>query len=214
MYKLLKYISLAILAILTAFYFQRFCRFIGSTVESPRPYLAFVEGIIVYLILRFSLFRKNMEFLRTFNHELHHMIFSLFFLNKIDSFNAHAMGNGKITYYGKENFIITLAPYAISFPLIMALLLAAIWDKASLPILDGIVGVFLCFHLENAYLQSRPHQPDLRAEGFIFSYTFIICFNFITLAYAMVFSYYNHAAGWNFLKGGFTRMIDEIIVSI
>lgn len=149
-------------------------------------YYAFLVGLIVPLLLsRLRRNSMNIEFIRTFTHELTHVLFSWLFLNKVSNFNASAMRGGEVYYYGKSNFVISLSPYCVPIYTLFIILLTP-FLKSSL-IIDGLIGVTYMFHLITFWKQCNINQPDINQHGLLFSYSFIALVNIYIGGVVLIF---------------------------
>ena len=133
-------------------------------------------GMAIYFALSIiRLFNKNLEWLRTFSHELTHTVVGLMFLRKIHSFEA-GQGEGVMSHSGGlriGTIFISLAPYCLplfTFPLLFLRELSA---TNSLYIFDIIIGLTLAFHIGCFRSQIGRHQTDITSVGVFKSYLFI-----------------------------------------
>ena len=141
-------------------------------------------GIAIYFVLSIiRLFNKNLEWLRTFSHELSHTVVGLMFLRKIHSFEA-GQGEGVISHSGGLRFgtiFISLAPYCLplfTFPLLFLRELSA---ANSLYIFDILIGLSLAFHIGCFRSQIGRHQTDITSVGVFKSYIFIFAMWIVNL---------------------------------
>ena len=130
---------------------------------------------IYFALSIIRLFNKNLEWLRTFSHELTHTVVGLMFLRKIHSFEA-GQGEGVMSHSGGlriGTIFISLAPYCLplfTFPLLFLRELSA---TNSLYIFDIIIGLTLAFHIGCFRSQIGRHQTDITSVGVFKSYLFI-----------------------------------------
>ena len=141
-------------------------------------------GMAIYFVLSIiRLFNKNLEWLRTFSHELTHTVVGLMFLRKIHSFEA-GQGKGVMSPSGGLRFgtiFISLAPYCLplfTFPL---LLLRELSAANSLYIFDILIGLSLAFHIGCFRSQIGRHQTDITSVGVFKSYIFIFAMWIVNL---------------------------------
>ena len=135
-------------------------------------------GIFGYLLVLAPIFRKNLEFLETFTHELIHTVVGLLFLQRIHSFTATDGGGGAIEHSGRHNrnVFITLSPYFLPIYTIFFILIKLMIIESSIYIFDIIIGLTFGFHLLAMMKDIRPYQTDLQKFGYFFSYLFVIAF--------------------------------------
>ena len=141
-------------------------------------------GMAIYFVLSIiRLFNKNLEWLRTFSHELTHTVVGLMFLRKIHSFEA-GQGEGVMSHSGGLRFgtiFISLPPYCLplfTFPL---LLLRELSAANSLYIFDILIGLSLAFHIGCFRSQIGRHQTDITSVGVFKSYIFIFAMWIVNL---------------------------------
>ena len=121
-------------------------------------------GAGAYFIFLFvlSLLNRSIEFAQTFCHELNHTFFSLLFFKKIKGFRAHADNGGEVSFEGKTNIMITLAPYRVPLFAVLTLLLLLLAEPRVVPAIHFVVGFFISFHLHSVFSEFRLYQSDLR----------------------------------------------------
>lgn len=141
-------------------------------------------GMLVYWGIFFlKVFQKNLEWLRTFSHELSHTIVGMLFLRKIHSFNA-GEGSGEMVHSGGLRFgdiFISLAPYCLPIFTWMLLLLRELSAARSIYIFDILIGITIAFHIDCFRTQIGNYQTDIKNQGYTRSYLFIIAMWFINL---------------------------------
>ncbi len=80
---------------------------------------AFAVGFVLFVVF-WRIFKRHLQVVCTFEHELTHLLFGLVFLKRPHSFVVTRHDGGSVTLSG-GNFLITLAPYF--FPTVSYLLL-------------------------------------------------------------------------------------------
>lgn len=121
------------------------------------------------------IFNKNLEWLRTFSHELSHTIVGMMFLRKIHSFEAN-IGEGEMSHSGGLRFgaiFISLAPYCLPIFTYLLLFLRELGAQNSLYIFDIMIGFTAAFHIGCFRRQIGRHQTDITSIGILRSYLFI-----------------------------------------
>ena len=132
-----------------------------------------IGGFIVLSILR--IFNKNLEWLRTFSHELSHTVVGLLFFRKIHSFQAE-IGTGVMSHSGGIRFgdiFISLAPYCLPLFTYILLFLRELGASSSLYIFDIMIGFTTAFHISCFRRQIGSYQSDITSVGILRSYLFI-----------------------------------------
>lgn len=147
----------------------------GNHKRSYYPwYLWFTVGTVVFPLMNRFL-KKNIEMIKTFTHELTHVVAALLTFRKVHSFHAEEK-TGKITSSGndKVRFMVSLAPYCFpiyTFPLLM--LRCLVTSTSLLPIIDVLIGFTAGLHIVCFKEQTGDFQSDITNFPRGFSYTYI-----------------------------------------
>lgn len=161
----------------------------GRFAFAKASFLEFGIGAFLYAVVRLALWilRRNLEFAETFCHELNHAVFAVLSGRKLESFFAHAEKGGQMTFSGKANPVIALAPY--SFPLFafVVSLLSFVLIPTAQSVAYVLVGFFLAFHLASVWHEAWPRQTDLKLYGLPFSYAAILFSNVFWVSEIMLF---------------------------
>lgn len=169
-----------------------------------------MAGYIVLSILR--IFNKNLEWLRTFSHELSHTIVGMMFLRKIHSFEV-GEGEGEMSHSGGLRFgaiFISLAPYCLPIFTYLLLFLRELGAQNSLYIFDIMIGFTAAFHISCFRRQIGTYQSDIRSMGILRSYLFIFAMwtlnltvLLLSIRYGVIdayknlaVEYYDHIISW------------------
>lgn len=139
--------------------------------------LAFAVGFILFIIF-WRLFRRQLQVVCTFEHELTHLIFGLLFLKRPHSFVVTRHDGGSVTLSG-GNFLITLAPYF--FPTVSYLFLpfAYFVPQNTMPIFIAFFGATVAYHLTSTWAELHWQQTDLHKAGIFFSTIFLPVANLV-----------------------------------
>ena len=160
---------------------------ISSLKGSTNMFYLFLAGAAFWGVL-FFVFPKP---LRTyiFAHELTHALWAWLSGARVSKFNVKAKGGS--VHVSKTNFLITLAPYF--FPL-YAIILICIYSITTL-FLDVsayhtawifFIGIAWGFHITFTVDMLLTHQPDIKSNGHLFSYTLIFFLNLLFLNLSIV----------------------------
>lgn len=154
-------------------------------IAHPTTYQYVGMGMAGYfLVTLIGIFNKNLEWLRTFSHELSHTIVGMMFLRKIHSFEA-GIGSGVMSHSGGFRFgtiFISLAPYCLPIFTYLLLFLRVLGDQSSLYIFDIMIGVTLAFHIGCFRSQIGLHQTDITSVGTFRSALFIVAMWIVNLS--------------------------------
>lgn len=134
--------------------------------------LPFAIGFVSFAVF-WAIFKRFLQVICTFEHELTHLIVGLLFLKIPKSFNVTFTQGGYVEMYGGKNFLVSLAPYFL--PTVCYLMLPLVWflPTKSLPVFFGVLGVSVAFHLFSGWQESHLGQSDLHEAGLIFSGFFL-----------------------------------------
>lgn len=145
--------------------------------ETPKHFYAFAIGFVAFLVF-WSFFKKLLQVICTFEHEITHLLFGLLFFKMPKGFKVTLREGGHVKLTG-SNFLIYLAPYF--FPTVSYLLLpiAFFIPTDYLPIFYGILGASLAFHLVSTWAELHLKQTDLQKSGVFFSFAFLPVANLI-----------------------------------
>lgn len=165
--------------------FRHWASIWDSLNHSNLLYFAFGAGGM--FALRFAMRLRN-GVAETLEHELTHILFALLTFHPVQAMQIADDGNGAMSFRGKGNWLIALAPYF--FPLASAAMIAftVLYGRTTglLPdwLLIGIgiaFGYDLCAFAE----QLHPHQTDFKVAGYWFTLCFLpaaILLSFGTIA--------------------------------
>ncbi len=142
--------------------------------DQYKEHLFFISGLGFAIIL-FPIFTKN-KFLRTFEHEMTHLIFAKIFFGKIKKLNVTDEGSGFVEYSASPNPFIGLSPYFFPLFSVFFAILIPLLNPAISKYFFLLVGYFLLQHLLFSIKEILSSQPDIKEEGSIFSFFFITLF--------------------------------------
>jgi hypothetical protein len=154
-------------------------------IAHPEKYQFVGMGMAGYFIVTFiGIFKKNLEWLRTFSHELTHTVVGMMFFRKIHSFEA-GVGSGVMSHSGGLRFgtvFISLAPYCLPLFTYPLLFLRELGAANSLYIFDIMIGVVTAFHIGCFRRQIGLHQTDITGVGVFRSALFIVAMWIVNLS--------------------------------
>ncbi len=155
--------------------------------------------------LLWPLASRFLTFYQVFIHELTHLVMGLLFFKKPKRLMASDEG-GLVDMYG-GNFVITLAPYFFPLVSFVLVLVAPLLNTAFLDYYYILLGFFTGAHIVSVALQFRPHQPDIRETGLVFSLLFCTAGNIIILTGILGFLVNEYAGIWLYLRQGFSEAV-------
>ena len=136
--------------------------------------------------------------LTIFAHEFTHMLFAVLTGHKPKNMSIRQGEGGSFSYFGKGNWLITVAPYFFPiFPFLWMLL--GIWfefHNKAFPIWYIMTFGFLVgYHIVSNFYQIHSEQTDFKKAGFFFSVLFIPGANVLLIGYL-----------WSFVLKGWTGL--------
>lgn len=173
----------------------------GSAWKVYRLVLAGSGAYILFVFL-LSRFKRSMNFAHTFCHELNHAVFGFLFLRRLKSFQAHAEKGGHVSFEGKPNLLICLAPYSVPLFAFFVLLLKLFALPGAFPVIHFGIGFFILFHCHSVFNEFRFYQTDLRVYGFFLSFAFVLFLNVVWLSWILISATFGFTEGLAFLKEG------------
>ena len=149
---------------------------LDSSIQNPRL-IWFTSGFCLFAIF-WLIFRRALQIVCTFEHELTHLIFGLLFLKRPHAFVVTLREGGHVKLSG-SNFLITLAPYF--FPTISFFILpfSFLVPKESMSAYLIVLGASVSFHLISTWRDLHWEQSDLHKAGILFSLLFLPAANLI-----------------------------------
>ena len=161
-----------------------------------RNALMFGMPFIAVCAIYISIAHNTSSFLSVFEHELTHLVFGILTLHRPKSLNVQSHASGQVSFAGKGNWLIALAPYFFPlFPFLIILSsLVYMWmdqplPMMFLPILGTVTGYHLCTNIESFHAG----QTDFKVAGYTFSVLFLPTANL--LSYGFLFAY--ASLGWS-----------------
>ena len=146
-------------------------------------------GLILYGLGWWHFFRKDGwgSFLSTFEHELTHAIFAWATLHWVTGLQATWRNGGEITYRGRGNWLITIAPYFFPTFTLIPFFLLATGQAQYHPWFTGLLGVTTSYHITSTSVELHWEQTDLHEVGFPFAFCLLPTLNLAV--YALILSY-------------------------
>ena len=147
------------------------------SVDQWKLYEWVAVGCLAYLPLHWLL-SGNMPFFATFSHELTHIVVSLIFLRRINSFHAE-QGTGEVyTQYtglisSLSDIPVSLAPYCLPIFTYLLLFLRCLISVQNLWMFDIAIGMTVAFHLYCFRVQTASFQTDINRFPLLMSYVYI-----------------------------------------
>lgn len=155
----------------------------------------FLGGTGIFALFAVLLWRPVVVYV--FAHELTHALAAWMCLGKVSNLTASARG-GQVTT-SKTNTFIRLAPYCVPLYAIFVAVLFLALNQCWRPLGDYAywlafaLGFFYAFHVGFTLWSLRRDQPDLKADGWLFSLVIIYMVN--VLVFAVLFSFIQDHSG-------------------
>lgn len=151
--------------------------------------LYFVIGIGFFAVVRvfFIIKRGTAE---TMEHEMTHSVFAMLTLHPVQHLEISDDGGGNMTFSGRGNWLIAIAPYF--FPLTafaMMLLISAVSRVVGhMPDWAFIgMGTAVCYNICSFAEQLHPRQTDFKVVGYLFTICFLPGANCLTFGTVFAF---------------------------
>ncbi|MBI9031043.1 M50 family metallopeptidase [bacterium] len=175
--KYLKYFSLIALYYVLYFYAssneQLFRRI---RILDIYPYLIV---LIILVTTNIKFLSKRIKFWEVFSHELSHLIFAVLFFRKMTNFVVNE-DSGMISYQGKGNWIISLAPYSMPFITMVLLAFAVVGGYENVTVKLVIIFSY-SFYFSRMLQDFSWSQSDFEKTGLLFSTLWVVGINIIIL---------------------------------
>lgn len=122
-----------------------------------------IYSIVIFILRKY--FFRSLNWLRTFTHELTHVIFIYLSGHKVEGFQATRLNGGSVHFTGKSNVFIALSPYFFPIYPLLFLLLGVLIKVEYLHYIEILVGLTYAFQLHSFYLDCRVNQTDFEPYG-------------------------------------------------
>jgi hypothetical protein len=157
--------------------------------------VGFAAGAVIWLILG-----RRLVFFSVFEHELTHLVFSIFMFQKPRSFYASER-RGHVSC-DRGNFIDGLAPYY--FPTFSYLLLALypLLRPSAYMVFFPALGLTTGYHFVSNIGEFKPSESDIRRYGVGFSFVFCLFAGTLTLGFLLAFTAGGFGGAITFIKAG------------
>lgn len=180
-----------------------------SFVTAPVVMVAFLFGVITYLLLWWNYFLpKRMTVAQTLEHEITHGIFAVVTGHRVTAVEAKSNDKGGVIYYqgGRGNWLITISPYFFPTFCLILIIPFALTRPPVTTVGNILMGAAFALHLTSTFRETHPHQTDLKEVGFAFAWAFLPTANVLSTGLVLAFAY----GGWNgmqlFLSDVFGRL--------
>jgi hypothetical protein len=131
----------------------------------------FAAGFAAFTLF-WLIFRKQLQFFFTLEHELTHLLMGLLFFKKPRSLTVSEHAGGAVELYG-SNFLISLAPYFLPTVSLFLIPLGFVVTPTAEKVLLGVLGASVAFHVFSTFAELHWGQTDLQKTGWIFSFLFL-----------------------------------------
>ena len=131
--------------------------------------IAFFAAVRVFFIMR----RGAAE---TMEHEMTHVLFALLTLHPVSHMEVKDAGGGSMTFLGKGNWLIALAPYFFPLTAFTMVFFTLAVQQVSGYLPDWIfigLGAAVCYNLFSFAEQLHPRQTDFKVAGYLFTICFL-----------------------------------------
>ena len=165
-------------------------RVLFSTALDPQPMLPFVGGAIFWTVVWWAFLRRTRyTFFLTLEHELTHAIFAWLTFHRVVDLRVTLTQGGQISYVGRGNWLISLAPYF--WPTISLLLMLIVWllPAATHGVGEALIGMSFAWHVTSTIRETHPGQTDISKSGKLFSLMFLPAANMLAIGSLLAFAH-------------------------
>lgn len=115
------------------------------------------------------------SYFSTFEHELTHALFAWTTLHRVTGLTVTWRDGGACQYEGSGggNWLIAIGPYWFPTLVWPPLLLTPIMDPGTHPLMNGLTGVAIAYHLTSTWRETHRNQPDLKQTSWAFAGMFL-----------------------------------------
>jgi len=182
-----------------------FFEILRHALNNPLPMLLFGIGFTLYYVAWLLFFRRQIagSLFSTFEHEFTHAIFAWLTLHRVQGLKATWNRGGLMTYNGKGNWLISLAPYffpTLTIPIVIYLLVV---HGAAPGWVDTLLGATVAYHLSSTWRETHREQTDLKEAGFIFAFLFLPAANLALFGTVLAFAQGGLESSYQFLATSF-----------
>ena len=178
---------------------------LGWVLHNPQPIMLFGIGFTIYYLVWLLFFRRRItgSLFSTFEHELTHAIFAWLTLHRVQGLKATWNSRGLMTFKGKGNWLIYLAPYffpTLTVPIVIYLLVV---HGATPEWVDALLGATMAYHITSTWRETHREQTDLKEVGFIFAFLFLPTANLAFFGAVLAFAHGGLGSSYQFLVTSF-----------
>lgn len=126
----------------------------------------------------------------TMEHEITHSLFALLTLHPLQHLEISETGGGSMSFLGKGNWLIALAPYFFPLTAFTMILLTAAVNRVVGYTPDWAligIGAAACYNLCSFAEQLHPRQTDFKVAGYLFTICFLPGANCLTFGTIFAF---------------------------
>ncbi len=126
----------------------------------------------------------------TMEHEITHSLFAMMTLHPVRHLEVSDTGGGFMTFSGKGNWLIAIAPYFFPLTAFTMIFLSIAVNRIIGYTPDWVfigLGVAVCYNLFSFAEQLHPHQTDFKVAGYLFTILFLPGAN--CLAFGTIFAF-------------------------
>jgi hypothetical protein len=181
-------------------------------VGDPPALLPFAGGAAAYLATWWWLWRKPAtgSLVATFEHEVTHALAAWATLHRVTGLRATWRSGGHMTYLGRGNFLIALAPYFLPTLALVAGLLFALVPGEQATARRAVLGAALAYHLTSTLRELHPGQTDLREAGHAFCWAFLPTANLLATGGVVPFAHGGLGSLGAYLADALARTADLV----
>lgn len=160
--------------------------------------VCFFAGMITFFAFKATLDKDLKSALQVLGHEITHAFFAFITFHKVTSLKTEDGGEGSMSFEGKGNWLIVVAPYFFPLFLFFVMIVLSAYNKFGptdflgnrfyVLTVCGVLGALLGAHLDMIGSQIHDKQTDLAMLGIPFCIMFIIPANIWVVGSVLAFN--------------------------
>jgi hypothetical protein len=173
-----------------------------AILSAPQSIGPLATGLAVYLALWWTVLRRPIwgSFFSTLEHELTHALFAALTGHRVVGLKATWKSGGRVSFVGRGNWLIVVAPYFFPTACLAVLLVGAFVPPSVHVWLDAMLGAALGYHITSTWRETHLGQTDLKQVGYLFSLLFLPTANLLVLGVLLAFAHSGLPAAGEFLR--------------
>lgn len=186
---------------------QALWQLLGKITNAPAPLYPFFVGFIGYFLAWKFFFKHRFtgSFLSTLEHELTHAVIAIATFHPVTGISSTWKDGGEMTYSGKGNWLITIAPYFLPTISVVLAISTVLMPEFLKLYMGYALGATIAYHMTSTWRETHSGQTDLQKVGFGFTLIFLPAANLVSYGIMIEFC----LAGTSGVRAFLTRTIEN-----